>query len=90
MANTVFGYAGEKFLDVVLGVGPGKLLDRGDRRVVKGEIHVETSCNQAVIDGTKPLRRLRVMLAHIVKPAVPVRDECGTRHKLSPASRYTL
>jgi hypothetical protein len=28
-----------------------------------------------------------VMLTHIVKPAVPVRDECGTRHKLSPASR---
>ena len=87
VANPVLRYAGEQLFDVVLRVGPGKLLDRGNRRVVEGKIHVETSGNQAVIYGTKPLRRLGVMLTHIVKPAVPVRDECGTRHKLSPASR---
>jgi hypothetical protein len=72
----------QDLLDVLPRMRPGELLHRRQRRVVERQVHVQPRRNQAVVDGRQALRRLRVMLPHVMQPAISVRDECRTRHKL--------
>lgn len=82
VADTVFRHAGEQFLDVLAGVSAANLIYGRHRCIVEREIHVEACGNQTVIDCREPFGRFRMVLAHVVKPAITVRDECGTRHKI--------
>jgi hypothetical protein len=63
--------------DVLGRMHSGNLLERGQRRIVEGQIHVEPGGDQPVADGGQALRAFGMMRPHVMQPTVAMRDECG-------------
>ena len=77
VANAVFRNVGDHRLDMLHGVRPGNLLKLGDRGVVKAQVHVDPCRDQTIIDCRQAVRAFRMMVAHVVQPALAMRNECS-------------
>jgi hypothetical protein len=67
-------------IDVIAWMYTNQLIHISQRRIVELKINIQSRSNQAIIDGPEPIRAFGMMSAHIVLPAVLMRDESGSCH----------
>ena len=89
MVNTLLGHAGEKHVDVTLRMGAAQMLVLRQRRVMVGQVQIQTGRDQAILDRRQPFGRLRVVRPHIVERTVTVGYESNS-HVVTDSCKASL